>query len=70
MNQQRMNKPALSQGEKENSCFSEFKIVAEAFLELFELLEDYAPAWYTQQHHSRALAAHRILQRSKRAAGR
>jgi hypothetical protein len=25
--------------------------------ELFALLEDYAPVWYEQQHHDRALAA-------------
>src|SRR5215472_12977328 len=31
------------------------------FLELFELLEEYAPVWYTEQHHQRALTACRIL---------
>ena len=25
--------------------------------ELFELLEDYAPAWYTEEHHERVVAA-------------
>jgi hypothetical protein len=25
--------------------------------ELFTLLEDYAPAWYQQKHHDRAIAA-------------
>ena len=25
--------------------------------ELFTLLEDYAPIWYTQKHHDRAVAA-------------
>lgn len=25
--------------------------------ELFNLLEDYAPSWYTEQHHNRAIAA-------------
>jgi hypothetical protein len=25
--------------------------------ELFQLLEDYAPAWYTEEHHNRAAAA-------------
>ena len=29
--------------------------------ELFILLEDYAPVWYTDEHHDRALAA--LLQR-------
>ena len=46
----------------EKSLDSQFKIVAEAFLESFELLEVYAPVWYTEQHHNRALDAWRILQ--------
>lgn len=25
--------------------------------ELFKLLEDYAPAWYSEEHHNRAVAA-------------
>ena len=25
--------------------------------ELFVLLEDYAPSWYTKEHHDRAIAA-------------
>jgi hypothetical protein len=25
--------------------------------ELFELLEDYGPGWYTEDHHDRAVAA-------------
>jgi hypothetical protein len=25
--------------------------------ELYELLEDYAPAWYSEEHHERAVAA-------------
>jgi hypothetical protein len=46
----------------EKSLDSQFKIVAEAFLESFELLEVCAPVWYTEQHHNRALDAWRILQ--------
>lgn len=49
----------------EKSLDSQFKIVAEAFLELFELLEEYAPIWYTEQHHQFAISACRILQKSK-----
>ena len=30
---------------------------AAVLLELFELLEDYSPVWYTQENHDRALAA-------------
>jgi hypothetical protein len=29
----------------------------EVLEELFQLLEDYAPGWYTEQHHNRAVAA-------------
>lgn len=29
----------------------------EVLEELFELLEDYAPTWYTEDHHNRAVAA-------------
>ena len=28
-----------------------------ALRELFDLLEDYAPSWYTEEHHNRAEAA-------------
>jgi hypothetical protein len=28
--------------------------------EVFELLEDYAPLWYTEEHHDRILTALRI----------
>jgi len=41
---------------------AKFKIVARAFLELFELLEEYAPVWYTEKHHNRAVVAKRILE--------
>jgi hypothetical protein len=53
----------------EKSLDSQFKIVAEAFLESFELLEEYAPVWYTEQHHKRALTACRILDKSKATRG-
>jgi len=29
----------------------------EVLEELFLLLEDYAPTWYTEEHHNRAVAA-------------
>jgi len=53
---------ALPRSGGEKSLDSQFKIVAKAFLESFELLEEYAPIWYTEQHHKRALDACRILQ--------
>ena len=60
MDQWRVDKPAPSNGVRSDF---EFEIVALAFLELFELLQEYAPGWYTEQHHNRASAAHRMLQK-------
>jgi hypothetical protein len=37
-------------------------VVISAFLELFELLEEYAPVWYTEERHGRAARAVRVLQ--------
>lgn len=34
----------------------------EALVELYDLLEEYAPKWYTESHHARALAAIKALQ--------
>jgi hypothetical protein len=36
----------------------------EALVDLFDLLEEYAPRWYTESHRARALAAIRALQES------
>lgn len=38
--------------------------VRETLVELFDLLEEYAPKWYTESHHARALAAIKALQES------
>lgn len=34
---------------------------ADVFAELYDLLEEYAPTWYTQHHHERAESALRLL---------
>ena len=31
---------------------------------LFDLLEEYAPGWYTQEHHSKALSALKLRDRN------
>jgi len=36
----------------------------EALTELFDLLEEYAPIWYTELHRNRALAALKTLKES------
>ena len=63
----RRKDPASRWGEE--SLDSQFEIVAEAFLESFELLEEYAPVWYSEQHHKRALTACRILDKYKATRG-
>ena len=42
--------------------------VADVFRELFNLLEQYAPTWYTEEHHKRAVAALRVLEEDRRLA--
>ena len=41
---------------------------AEVFRELTNLLEEYAPVWYTEEHHNRAVAALRDLEESRQLA--
>jgi hypothetical protein len=50
--------------EKRKSQEPQSAIVSGTFLELFELLEEYAPAWYNEGHRARAVAAVRILQKA------
>ena len=68
MDPRRVDKPGPPEGENAKLSDLEFKIVVQAFLELFELLQEYAPIWYTEQHHNRALAAYRILRKFRGAA--
>ena len=63
-----INEPGPPQGLNKKLSESEVEVIAQEFLELFELLEEYAPVWYTEQRHNRALATHRILQKSRGAA--
>ena len=35
----------------------ELKQILDALQMLFDVLEEYAPCWYTEEHHERALAA-------------
>jgi hypothetical protein len=37
----------------------------EALVELFDLLEEYSPIWYTEAHRDRALAAITALEKSQ-----
>jgi hypothetical protein len=35
----------------------------DALAELYELLEKYAPTWYTQRHHEKAASALRLVKK-------
>ena len=39
---------------------------AEVLLELFNLLEQYAPVWYAEEHHNRAVVALRSSSKSNK----
>ena len=38
------------------NCQPQFAFFVEAFREMFNLLEEHAPTWYTEEHHRRAMA--------------
>lgn len=50
--------------ENKNNEFASCGKVAASFLELFSLLEEYAPTWYTFEHHNRAATAKLLLDSS------
>jgi len=56
-----------SEGQREKSAALRIELAgaAEVLRELFNLLEQYAPAWYTEKHHNRAVAALRVLEESR-----
>ena len=56
----RREKPASSVSDLEDRCLRLF----DALSDLYELLEEYAPPWYTEQHHDRAAAALELLKSS------
>ena len=49
----------VTAGESESKSFDQRLLLSpKAILkELYELLEDYGPVWYTEEHHNRAVAA-------------
>jgi hypothetical protein len=56
--------------EKSDALQPQLASVIEAFRELFNLLEEYAPPWYTEEHHNRAVAALRALEEPRHAKAR
>ena len=63
-----------SHREESDASPAQLESIAEVFRELFNLLEQYAPVWYTEEHHNLAVAALRVLeefqQRAKSEAAR
>jgi hypothetical protein len=57
------NEDSVSERKNEELCQPECK-VARSFLELFKLLEEYAPVWYTFETHNRAATAKLLLDAS------
>jgi hypothetical protein len=61
MSDSEFDKPNLrlesKQGSGQNERQTESPSEAEVLLELFNLLEQYAPMWYAEEQHDRALAA-------------
>lgn len=51
-------------GAKNEELFKSQCKVAKSFLELFKLLEEYAPSWYTFEHRNRAATAKLLLDSS------
>jgi len=50
-----------SRGEMSDAFRAQLVFVGEVFRELFDLLEAYAPLWYTAEHHNRAVDALRVF---------
>jgi DNA-binding XRE family transcriptional regulator len=53
------------QREKPDTFQTQFAFFVEVFRETFNLLEEYAPLWYTAEHHNRAVAALTVLRESR-----
>ena len=64
MSLQRIDEWSEVAGRERNFEEREVDEARQALVELFDLLEEYAPKWYTESHHARALAAIKALQES------
>ena len=48
-------------GKSDPEMESRLRLAADALSELYQLLEEYGPSWYTKGHHERAEAALLLL---------
>jgi hypothetical protein len=57
--------PESTQSRQHSSEVPDAKVqlarATDALAELYQLLEDYAPAWYSERHHKKAESALRVL---------
>ena len=51
--------------EKSETFQEQLAYVEDVFEELLGLMEQYAPAWYTEEHYNRAVIALRVLEQSR-----
>jgi len=49
--------PPLKSGGRASDVEPDPKLLTDALTEVYELLEEYAPSWYTQEHHEKVEAA-------------
>ena len=57
------------QREKPDAFPEQPAFFVEVFREMFNLLEGYAPLWYTAEHHNRGVAALAVLHESRQPGG-
>lgn len=60
------NEVSLERREALDAFQTRLTHAAEVFREVFNLLEGYAPVWYTEEHHSRAVTALSSFEESRR----
>jgi hypothetical protein len=60
--------PSGDQREESDAFQRRLAYGVEVLQELFNLLEEYAPTWYTEEHRSRAVRALRGLEESRQLA--
>jgi hypothetical protein len=60
------NEVSLERREALDAFQARLTHAGEVFREVFNLLEGYAPVWYTEEHHSRAVAALSSFEESRK----
>jgi hypothetical protein len=68
MSDSRSKEPSGDQRKESDAFQRQLAYGVEVFQELLNLLEQYAPTWYTEEHHRRALTALRGLEESRQPA--